>query len=75
MSETSRSQAHLQDGAPAGSAAAAGTRGAGVRRTALGVSELVQAALPLIAAWLPTQRWYAAPRSRPPRRPSPSRTP
>ncbi|MFE4515197.1 maltokinase [Kitasatospora sp. NPDC056783] len=59
MSETSRSQAHLDATAPAGPATPAGTRGAGARRTALGVSELVQAALPLIAAWLPTQRWYA----------------
>ncbi|MFE4976193.1 maltokinase [Kitasatospora sp. NPDC056651] len=59
MSETSRSQAHLSATAPAGPATPAGTRGAAVRRTALGVSELVQAALPLIASWLPTQRWYA----------------
>ncbi|MGW2372479.1 MULTISPECIES: maltokinase N-terminal cap-like domain-containing protein [Kitasatospora] len=59
MSETSRSQAHVQHDAPAGSAAHPGARSTGPRRTALGVSELVQAALPLIAEWLPTQRWYA----------------
>ncbi|WP_328955105.1 maltokinase N-terminal cap-like domain-containing protein [Kitasatospora purpeofusca] len=59
MSETSRSQVPLHQDAPAGSAAPAVPRGTGVRRTALGVSELVQAALPLIAEWLPTQRWYA----------------
>ncbi|WP_406203183.1 phosphotransferase [Kitasatospora sp. NBC_01560] len=59
MSETSRSQAHVHRDPPAGPAAPLGTRGAGARRTALGVSELVQAALPLIAEWLPTQRWYA----------------
>ncbi|MER5864209.1 maltokinase [Kitasatospora sp. NPDC002040] len=55
MSETSRSQAHLRQDAPR----PLGARDAGARRTTVGVSELVQAALPLIAGWLPTQRWYA----------------
>ncbi|MFD4398012.1 phosphotransferase [Kitasatospora sp. NPDC058478] len=59
MSETSRSQAHVQQDAPADPATPAGARSTGARRAALGVSELVQAALPLIAEWLPTQRWYA----------------
>ncbi|MFG2818064.1 maltokinase [Kitasatospora sp. NPDC048365] len=60
MSETSRSQAHVHREPSEGAPAAVGTRpGTGVRRTAAGVSELVQAALPLISAWLPTQRWYA----------------
>ncbi|MFD8480133.1 maltokinase [Kitasatospora sp. NPDC059673] len=58
MSETSRSQAHLHRD-PSAAPGPVGTRAPGVRRTAAGVSELVQAALPLIAEWLPTQRWYA----------------
>ncbi|WP_354642380.1 maltokinase N-terminal cap-like domain-containing protein [Kitasatospora camelliae] len=59
MSETSRSQAHVHRESPEGAPGAVGMRGSGARRTAAGVSELVQAALPLIAEWLPTQRWYA----------------
>ncbi|MFJ9518403.1 maltokinase [Kitasatospora sp. NPDC101801] len=55
MSETSRSQAHLRQDAPR----PLGARDAGARRTTVGVSELVQAALPLIIGWLPSQRWYA----------------
>ncbi|MEU9127043.1 maltokinase [Kitasatospora sp. NPDC048540] len=59
MSETSRSQAQVHRDTPDGAPGAVSTRGSGARRTAAGVSELVHAALPLIAAWLPTQRWYA----------------
>ncbi|MFJ8043154.1 maltokinase [Kitasatospora sp. NPDC096147] len=59
MSETSRSQAHLHQDPTGAATAPVGTRSTGVRRTAVGVSELVQSALPLIAAWLPGQRWYA----------------
>ncbi|MER5637627.1 maltokinase [Kitasatospora sp. NPDC002227] len=59
MSETSRSQARVHPESPDDAPAPVGTRGTGARRTAPGVSELVQAALPLIASWLPGQRWYA----------------
>ncbi|WP_425555300.1 maltokinase N-terminal cap-like domain-containing protein [Kitasatospora arboriphila] len=59
MSETSRSQAHVHRDLPDGAPGPVGTRGTTGRRTTAGVSELVGAALPLIADWLPTQRWYA----------------
>ncbi|KJK55880.1 maltokinase N-terminal cap-like domain-containing protein [Saccharothrix sp. ST-888] len=59
MSETSRSQAHVHSDPAEPVPGPVGTRSTGVRRTSPGVSELVQAALPLIAAWLPGQRWYA----------------
>ncbi|MDH6575714.1 maltokinase [Kitasatospora sp. MAP5-34] len=59
MSETSRSQARVHHEPSEGTPVPVATRGAGLRRTAPGVSELVQAALPLISAWLPGQRWYA----------------
>ncbi|MDH6133124.1 maltokinase [Kitasatospora sp. MAA4] len=75
MSEISRSQAHVHrdagtaprgpggphGAAPRGAGAyAPGTYGSRPRSSSsLAVGELVQAALPLIAAWLPGQRWYA----------------
>lgn len=59
MSETSRSQAQVHRDTPDGAAGPLTARVTGARRTTQGVHELVQAALPLIADWLPTQRWYA----------------